>query len=101
MARPLRECLTARSQQEGIEELERNPQQEDQQDATGGEDISDYNLDVDYEGSEPKVEQSAQEQREVEPDREYVNMEIPQDGTFHQRMMPGDEYIVILWVHRA
>ena len=81
-----------RSQQEGIEEPERDHQQEDQTDAIGGEDIADYDPEVDYGGSEPVVEQSAQEQREVDPDAEYAEMEIPQDGTLHQRMMPWDQY---------
>ena len=88
MARLVRGCPTARSQQEGIEEPERDPQQEDQPDATGGKDIADYNPDIDYEGSEPEVEQSAQEQREVDPDAKYAEMEISQDGTLRQRMMP-------------
>ena len=70
MARLVRGCPTAMSQQEGIEEPQRDSQQEDQQDAIGGKDIADYGLDVDYEGSEPKVKQSAQEQREVDPDVE-------------------------------
>ena len=97
----MRGCPTARSQQERVEESERDPQQEDQPDAKGGEDIEDYNPDVDYEGSEPKVEQSASEQREVDLDAEYANMEIPQDGTLHHRMMPQEQYMGILWVHRA
>ena len=101
MARPVRGHPTARSQQEGIEEPERDPQQEDQPDATGGKDIADYDLDVDYEGSEPKAKQSAQEQREVDPDAEFVEMEIPQDGTLHQRIMPQEQYKGILRVHRA
>ena len=101
MARLVRGRPTARSQQEGIEEPERDPQQEDQPDATGGKDIADYNPDIDYEGSEPKVKQSAQEQREVDPDAEYAEMEIPQDGTLHQRMMPWEQYMGILWVHTA
>ena len=42
MARSLRVCPTARSQQEGTEEPERDPQQEDQPDATGGKDIEGY-----------------------------------------------------------
>ena len=84
-------CPPVRSQQEGIEEPERYPQQEVQWDATEGNDIDDYNVDVDYEGLEPKVEPDAQEQREVDPDAEYTEMEIPQDGTLHQRMMPGDK----------
>ena len=58
------------------EEPERDPQKEDQQDATQGEDIADYNPDVDYKGSKPKVKQSAQEQRKVNPDAEYVKIEI-------------------------
>ena len=59
MARSLRGCPTARSQQEDTEGPERDPQQEDQQDAAVGKDKEDYNLDVDYKGLEPKVEQSA------------------------------------------
>ena len=59
---------TARSQQEGVEEPERNPQQEGQPHATDGEDTADYDPDVDYEGSEPIVEQIAQEQNDVDPD---------------------------------
>ena len=55
MARLVRGCPTARSQQVGIEEPERDSQQEDQPDATGGKDIADYDLDINYEGSEPKV----------------------------------------------
>ena len=100
MARLLRGCPTARSQQEGTEEPERDPWQEDQPDATGGADIEDYNPDVDYEGSEPKAKQSAPEQREVDPDTEYANMEIPQDGTLCQRMMPWEQYVGIVWVQR-
>ena len=56
MARFLKEHLIARSQQDGAEEHKRDPQQEDQPDTTVGEDIEDYNLDVDYDRSEPKVE---------------------------------------------
>ena len=77
MARSLRGCPTARSQQEGAEEPQRDPEQEDQSDASGGKDIGDYDPDVDYERSEPEVKQSAQEQMEVDPDAEYVNKEIP------------------------
>ena len=47
MARPVKGCLTARLQQEGAEEPERDPQQEGQPDATEGKDIVDYDLDVD------------------------------------------------------
>ena len=39
----------------------RDPQQEDQSDATEGKDIADYDLDVDYEGSEPKLSQMLKE----------------------------------------
>ena len=92
MSRPVRGCPTARSQQEGTEEPERDPQQEDQLDATEGKDIADYNLDIDYEVSEPKVKQSAQKQMEVDPDAEYAEIEIPQDGTLCQRMMPQEQY---------
>ena len=77
MARLVRGCPTTRPQQEGTEEPERDPQQEDQSDATEGEDIADYNPDVDYEGSEPKVELVPQVEREVDP-----------GGFLHQRMMP-------------
>ena len=77
MARSVKGCPTARPQQDCIEEPERDPQQEDQPDAIGDKDIADYNLDVDYEGSEPEVEQSAQEEREVDPDAEFAKMAIP------------------------
>ena len=77
MARPLSGRPTARSQQEGVEEHERDPQQGEQPDATGGKDIADYDPDIDCEGPEPEVEQSAQEQREVDPDAEFAEMEIP------------------------
>ena len=50
MARPVRGHLTARSQQEGTEEPDRDPQQKGQLDATEGKDIADYDLDIYYEG---------------------------------------------------
>ena len=75
-------CISGwQHQQEGIEEPERDPQQEDQPDTTGGKDIADYDQDIDNEGSEHEREQSAQEQREVDLNAEFVEMEIPQDGT--------------------
>ena len=40
MARPVRGHPTARSQQEGTEEPERDPQQEDQSNAAEGKDIA-------------------------------------------------------------
>ena len=70
MARPVRGCPTARPPQEGAEEPERDHQQEDQPDAAEGKDIADYDPDVDYVGSEPNIEQSAQEQKGVDPDAE-------------------------------
>ena len=88
MARPVRECLTSRPQQEGAEEPERNPQQEEQSDAAEGKVIADYDPDIDYEGSEPKVEPDAREQREIDSDAEHVKMEMPREGTLHQKMMP-------------
>ena len=66
------------------------PQQEGHPDDTEEKDIADYNPDVDYEGSEPKVEPVAQQQREVDPDREHAKMEKHRNGTLHQRMMPCD-----------
>ena len=42
MARRVRGCTTARLQQEGIEEPERDLQQENQPDATEDKDIADY-----------------------------------------------------------
>ena len=54
------------------------------------QDIADYDMDIGYEGSEPKVEPTAQIQNEVDPDAEYAKMEISHDGTLHQRMMPGE-----------
>ena len=54
-----------RPQQECTEEPKQDPLQDDQSDTTEGEDIADYDLDIDYEGSEPKVEPVAQVEREV------------------------------------
>ena len=39
-----------------MKEPERDPQEGEQPDAKEGKDIADYDPDVDYEGSEPKVE---------------------------------------------
>ena len=74
MARSVRQCPTSRPEQEGMEESERDPQQREQPDATEGKVIADYDLDVDYEGSEPKVEPDALEQREDDPDAEHAKM---------------------------
>ena len=50
--------------------------------------IVDYNLEVDYERTEPENETVSQEEKEENSDAEYVNMDVPQAGTLHQRMMP-------------
>ena len=55
MARPVRGCPTPQPP-EGTGKPEKNlsvPQQEEQPDAAEGKVIVDYNLDIDYEGSEP------------------------------------------------
>ena len=101
MARPRRGCLITSSQQEGEEEPDRESQQEGQLDATGGKDIADYDLDIDYEGSEPKFQPVTQVEREADPDAEYAKMEIPLGGTLCQRMMPQEQYKGILWEHMA
>ena len=101
MARPVRACPTARSQQEGAEEPERDPQQENQPDATEGKNIADCNPDIGFEGSEPKVEPVAQDQRAIDPDAEYAKMKAPHDGTLSQRMMPWDKYMGIMQVHKV
>ena len=51
-------------------------------------------------GLKPENEPVAQDQREVNPDTEYAKMEIPHDGTLHQRVMPWDKYMGIMLVHR-
>ena len=76
----VRGCPTATPQKEGIEEPDRDSQQEDHLDAAEDKDIADYNLDIVYVGSEPEVEPVTQDER--------ANMEIPHDGTLCQRMMP-------------
>ena len=58
----MRGYLTPRPQREGTTEPERDPKQEEQTDAAEGKVITDYDLDIDYEGSEPTVMQNAQEQ---------------------------------------
>ena len=50
MARLVRGCPITRSQQEGTEEPDRDPQQKGQLDTTEGKDIADYDLDIYYEG---------------------------------------------------
>ena len=101
MAGPVRGHPITRSQQGGEEKPERDPQQEGQLDAAESKDIADYDPDVDYVGSEPKVEPVTQVEREVHPDEEYSKMEITHDGTLQQKMMPRELYMGILWVHRV
>ena len=101
MARLVRGHSTPKPQQEGTEEPESDPHQEEQPDAVEDKVIADYNPDIDYKGLEPKVEPVTQEQWEVDSDAEYAGMEVPQDGTFCQRMMPLERYMGILWVHKA
>ena len=57
-------------QPESKDETEKIPPQQGHPDTIVGRDIADYNPDIDYEGSEPKVEPVDQEQREVDPDAE-------------------------------
>ena len=66
-----------------------------------GKDIVDYNPDVDYEGSESKVEPVTQGQKEEDPDAEYAKMEMSRSETLHQRMIPWEVYMGILRVHKA
>ena len=78
------------SQQGCTEEPDTNvsvPQQEGQADATSGDDIEDYDLDIDYEleGSDPDIE--AVNEEEENSDAEYAKMELPQARTLHQRRM--------------
>ena len=91
------------SQQGGTEEPETNPsvpQQEEQPNATEGEVKGHQDLDVDYEGSEPKIEPISQEEKEENSVTEYANMLIPQKGTFHQRTMCCKVFQRIQWVHQ-
>ena len=76
------------------------PQQKGHPVTTVGRDITDYDLDIGYEGSEPKVEQVAQEQREVDPDAQYAKIEMSRNGNLCQRMMPQEVYMGIQWVHK-
>ena len=91
MVRIMRGCPTTLLQLEGKDDPEtilNAPQQEGHPDTAEGGDIADYDPDVDYEGSELKVELVTQEQKEVDPDAEYATIEMPRNGTLHQRMMP-------------
>ena len=73
LARTLRGHLTAWLQPQGTREPETNhsvPQQEEQPDATEGKVIADYGLDINYEGSEPKIELDVQAEKEENSDAE-------------------------------
>ena len=77
-------------QPEGVEKPENipsDPQQEEHPDTAEGKVIACFNLNVNYEGSEPKNETVAQEENEEHSDAEYEKMEIHHAGTFCQRMM--------------
>ena len=75
--------------------------QEEHPDATKGREIAGYNPDIDYKWSKPKAMLVAHEQRKVNPDSEYAKLEMPRSETFHQRMLPLDVCMGILWVHKA
>ena len=100
MARLVRGCPTARLQQ-CAEEHERDPQQVEQPEAAEDDDIADYDMDIDYEGSESEVEQDTHKQREDDPDAAYAKMEMPRNDTLCQRMMPQEMYMGILQVHKT
>ena len=96
MAKTMMGCPTTWSQQEGTEKPERDHQQGEDPDAIGGKNIADYDSDKDYEGSELEVEPDAQEQREVDPDAEYAQMEMSRCGTLCPRIIPWETYIWVL-----
>ena len=60
---------------------------------------ADYNLDIDYVGSEPENEPDVQEEKEENSDAEYTKVKIPCDGTFHQRMMHWNVFQRIQHIH--
>ena len=80
MARLVRVCPTPQTQQEDAGEPETNvsfPQQEGQADATRGEDIADYDLEVDFEleGSDPDIKAVNEEEETSDP--EHAKMQLP------------------------
>ena len=104
MMRTMRGRPTTWLQSKGKDEPEtiiNTPHQEGHPDTAKGRDIADYTPDIDYEGSEPKVEPVAQEQREVDPDEEYAKMEMPRNGTLSQSMLSQEVHMGILRVHKA
>ena len=78
-------------------EPEKDHQQEEQPDATEGEVTEDYNLDIDNEGSELKVEWDAQEQRDIDPDAAYAKKEMPRDGTLCHDALGNIHGDIIAW----
>ena len=102
MTRPVRGCLPPWPL-ESVAEPVTNPsvpQQEKQPDITQNEVIVDYDLDIEYEVSEPKNEPVAQAEEEENSDAEYAHREIPQAGTFCHIMMPHDVLQRIKWIHQ-
>ena len=82
MARLVKGCPLLWSQKEGSEKPETSPgvpQQEEQPDAEKGKVIVDCDLDVDHEGSEPKIESIAQEESKDNSYAEYANLDIPHE----------------------
>ena len=78
MARTVKRCLTVWLEPEGVEEPKTNLSefcQEEQPDDAAGKVIADYNPDVDSEGSEPKNEPDAQEEKEENSDTEYAKVD--------------------------
>ena len=67
------------------------PLQEVQLDAAESKVIADYDLDIDYEGSEPKIEPVTQEEKEENSNTEYANSHMMKPCNFMQR---------IQWAHR-
>ena len=93
MARLVRGYPTPRLQQEGVTEPERDPQQEEQLDATEGKVIA--------EGQSPKLSQTLKSKGMLILMQNMKEIEILRDGTLCQRMLPLERYMGILWIHKA
>ena len=105
MARTMRGHPKAWLQPEGAEETQKNinvPWQEESSDAAEDESITDYELDVDYkpEGSDPEIKADAQEE-ERNFNAEHIKMELPQQGTLHQRPLNHRVAEKIQLLHQA
>ena len=59
--------------------------------------MADYHLNINYEGSESKNEPVTYEEKEENSDAEFACMEMPHEGTFHQRMTPCNAMQKIIW----